>query len=91
MHASSIGSKSVVISDVTLQEYLESKLTMNGFMAVEVLEPVVEPPVVREDPRLLGYLPELIMMQKPTVVLHNPKKVILLRPEGWQSGRLRRS
>ena len=38
MHASST-EKKVVITDITLQEYLESKRTMNGFMAVEVLAP----------------------------------------------------
>ena len=38
MHASST-EKKVVVTDITLQEYLESKRTMNGFMAVEVLAP----------------------------------------------------
>lgn len=38
MHASSLDKK-VIITEITLQEYLESKATMNGFMAVEVLEP----------------------------------------------------
>ncbi|MCD8185318.1 MAG: DUF1460 domain-containing protein [Rikenellaceae bacterium] len=38
MHASSVDKK-VVLTDVTLQGYLQSKSTMNGFMAVEVLEP----------------------------------------------------
>ena len=38
MHASSLDKK-VVITEISLQEYLESKKTMNGFMAVEVLEP----------------------------------------------------
>ncbi len=39
MHASST-EKKVIITDITLREYLESKRTMNGFMAVEVLAPV---------------------------------------------------
>lgn len=38
MHASTLD-KQVIVTDITLQEYLESKRTMNGFMAVEVLEP----------------------------------------------------
>jgi hypothetical protein len=39
MHASSLD-KEVVITELTIQEYLESKKTMNGFMSVEVLAPM---------------------------------------------------
>ena len=56
MHASST-EKKVVVTELTLQEYLESKRTMNGFMAVEVLEPVA--PVIREDASLLSRHPQL--------------------------------
>ena len=38
MHASSLDKK-VIITEISLQEYLLSKRTMNGFMAVEVLAP----------------------------------------------------
>lgn len=38
MHASST-EKQVVITDLTLQEYLESKKTMNGFMTIDALLP----------------------------------------------------
>jgi hypothetical protein len=41
MHASSLDKK-VIITDISLQEYLESKKTMNGFMSVEVLAPAAE-------------------------------------------------
>ena len=48
MHASSLDKK-VVITDITIQEYLESKQTMNGFMAVDVLAPELPVPESREE------------------------------------------
>jgi hypothetical protein len=70
MHASSTAQE-VVITEMTLQEYLESKRTMNGFMAVEVLAPGQS--VVRENPSLLDRHPEL----KSRFFLYMPKKVLL--------------
>ena len=57
MHASST-EKKVVVTALTLQEYLESKRTMNGFMAVEVLDPVS--PAGRQEMSLLGRRPQLV-------------------------------
>ena len=54
MHASSTAKK-VVITSESLQEYLESKRTMTGFMAVEVLNPEKpEPTIVRTDDGMLS-------------------------------------
>ena len=66
MHASSLDKK-VIITEISLQEYLESKKTMNGFMAVSVLEPDVEIPVPREE--ITGVLSECEVGLCPLVVL----------------------
>jgi len=53
MHASSLDKK-IVITAETLQEYLESKKTMNGFMAVDVLEPLL--PIQESLPEVTGII-----------------------------------
>jgi len=70
MHASSLDKK-VVVTEITLQEYLESKKTMNGFMSIQVLVPQNDPSERKE---ILGITSENDIKLYP---LHLPQLPVI--------------